>query len=185
MNPQPNLSSEIEIEFGDGKYVFALRLKEIEELQRLCGAGLGEIANRVMLTQSWYVKDIYETIRLGLIGGGMPAVRAREIIEVYVDGRPIASSGDPSSPLLTARAVLMAVYFGVREAVKEANLDDDEGKSKAGMAGTSPSRPSTGSGSPSTYPQAKSESSASVNGYQPSSSMSDSSGRERDEKSEP
>lgn len=140
MAAQPNIAAEIELDWADGKYLFALKLKQIEELQRLCGAGLGEIAQRLLVDRRWRVSDVVETIRLGLVGGGMPAVRARELIDTYVDGRPLADPRDPANPLVTAQAVIMAAYFGVADAV-----DELEGKAEAAAGdGTdgSTSRPS-------------------------------------------
>ncbi|MGK9168028.1 gene transfer agent family protein [Inquilinus limosus] len=126
MSGQPNIAAEVELTWADGTYLFALKLKQIEELQRLCGAGLGEIAQRLLVQRRWYAADVVETIRLGLIGGGLPAVRARELVDTYVDGRPLADPRDPANPLATAQAVIMAAYFGVAEATEE-----PEGKAEA------------------------------------------------------
>lgn len=142
MAGQPNISAEVELRWADGTYLFALKLKQIEELQRLCNAGLGEIAQRLLVERRWRIGDIVETIRLGLIGGGLPAVRARELVDTYVDGRPLADPRDPANPLTTAQAVIMAAYFGVAEASEE-----PEGKAEAAADdGTdgSTSRPSPG-----------------------------------------
>lgn len=140
MTGQPNIAAEIELKWGDGAYLFALKLKQIEELQRLCGAGLGEIAQRLLVERRWYAGDIVETIRLGLIGGGLPAVRARELIETYLEGHPLADPRDPSNPLATAQAIITAAYFGVPE-----SRDEPEGKADAAARkkGSSTSRRST------------------------------------------
>lgn len=140
MAGQPNIAAEIELTWADGTYLFALKLKQIEELQRLCGAGLGEIAQRLLVERRWRVCDVVETIRLGLIGGGLPAVRARELVDTYVDGHPLADPRDPANHLMTAQAVITAAYFGVAETTEE-----PEGKAEAAAGdGTdgSTSRPS-------------------------------------------
>ena len=49
MAGKPNIAAEIELTWADGTYLFALKLKQIEELQRLCNAGLGEIAQRLLV----------------------------------------------------------------------------------------------------------------------------------------
>lgn len=135
---EPNVAAEVELKWADGKYLFALKLKQIEELQRLCGAGLGEITQRLLVEERWKVCDIVETLRLGLIGGGTLPLRARELIETYVDGHPLADPRDPNNSKVTAQAVIGAVYFGVEEA-------GDEGKAVAAAIekGSSTSRPST------------------------------------------
>lgn len=151
MSGQPNIAAEVELKWADGMYLFALKLKQIEELQRLCGAGLGEIAQRLLVEERWKVCDIVETLRLGLIGGGTPTLRARELIDIYVDGRPLADPRDPNNSKVTAQAIIGAVYFGVEEA-------GDEGKAEAAAVETalSTSRPSTAKRSRSTSRRSKS-----------------------------
>jgi hypothetical protein len=177
IEPKANLAAEIELKFADGDYLFALKLRQIEELQRLCRAGLGEIVER-MWSRRFYAADIVESIRLGLIGGGLPPIRARELVETYVDGRPFVDENDPSCSYAVARAVLGAVYFGVRVAMEEAGQDpdeeDDEGKAAAAMGvGVSTSRPITDRDLFSDLASNKSEDTVSVNGSQPGSSTID------------
>jgi hypothetical protein len=85
----------IELEFGDGSYVFALPLAQINELQRKTGIGIGGLLGRVtkgcfvdQRTQeihvdvelgAFYALDIIETVRHGLIGGGKGIVNGEEI----------------------------------------------------------------------------------------------------------
>lgn len=146
MAGQPNIAAEIELKWGDGTYVFALKLKQIEELQRLCGAGLGEIAQRLLVERRWRVCDIVETIRLALIGGGLPSVRARELVETYIDGHPLADPRDPANHLMTAQAVITAAYFGVEEAADEPPEGKAEAAAGEGTDGStsrlSPAKPS-------------------------------------------
>lgn len=154
MAGQPNIAAEVELRWADGTYLFALKLKQIEELQRLCGAGLGEIAQRLLVERRWYAGDIVETIRLGLVGGGTPAVRARELIETYVEGSPLADPRDPANSLVTAQAIITAAYFGVAEQTGES-----EGKADAaadGKTAGSTSRHSTGKPSRSASRRSKS-----------------------------
>lgn len=132
----PNTSAEVTIVCFDGEHKLALKLKQIDELQRVCGAGLGVIVRRVT-TGEFYSRDISETVRLALIGGGMPDVRALEIINTYVDGKALMlprpplpgeeTGRDPSSPYNVARAVLDAAFFGMPELAK---LAPDTGPAK-------------------------------------------------------
>lgn len=136
-----NLKAETVLRWGDGDYLFALKLPQIEELQRLCGGvGIGTITNRVLNGEP-HVLDIYHSIRLGLIGGGAAPVRAKELVDLYVSGQPLAGLGDPSSPLATAQTVLSAIYYGI-EPEKEAPKDSPEGEPEAGTVDSSTSRPS-------------------------------------------
>jgi hypothetical protein len=123
--------------FGGEERTFAFNLNEIEELQRLSGnVGLGTIIKRVMENEFWH-SDIYQTIRLGLIGGGEVApTRAKELCDTYIVGKPLAAPGDPSSPLSVTKVILGNIMFGVAED-KEPKKD-----SPGAMTGSSTSQQS-------------------------------------------
>lgn len=132
-----NTSAEVLLKWADGEYTFRLRIKEIDELQRICGAGVGDIAMRVVHGRPYY-RDMYDTIRLGLIGGGLAPVKAKELVDMYVDGRPIADLNDPSSPLATTMAIFNAIWFGLSDLADEDSTPKKE-IAAAMMAGlTSP-----------------------------------------------
>ena len=128
--------AEVTLEFADGEFLFALRARQIEELQAVCKAGFATICKRVD-SDDWEYGDLYHTIRLGLIGGGMGAVEAKRKCDAYVDGAPLAWG--PNSPLLIAKSILGAVLMGVPESAG--------GKP---MPGETPA--TTGSTSPTTAP---------------------------------
>lgn len=107
-----NLKAEVTLEWGDGEYLFALKSAQIEELEKICDEGIGRICARVFSRVDFTYKHVRDTIRLGLIGGGMSAVEAKRLVTAYVDGVPIDATTDPSSPLKTASAILKAVHFG-------------------------------------------------------------------------
>lgn len=88
-----------------GEHEFALRLGELRKLQDNCQAGPEEVLNRIRLGQ-WRVDDIYETIRLGLIGGGMPNSDAGPLVKLMFDQNPIVDFK------LTAMAIMMHALFG-------------------------------------------------------------------------
>ncbi|WMT90156.1 gene transfer agent family protein [Pelagibacterium sp. H642] len=109
---KPNLKAEFVSEWADGEFLFALKAGQIEELEKICDEGIGKIAFRCFSGTDFTYKHVRETIRLALIGGGMPAVEAERKAKTYIDGCPIDHQGDPFSNLKTARKVLQAVYFG-------------------------------------------------------------------------
>ena len=61
---------EIRLQFGDGEYLFRLPYKMLAELQHRCEAPFGTIYKRV-LAGDYEARDLVETVRFGLIGGGM------------------------------------------------------------------------------------------------------------------
>ncbi|SFH83334.1 gene transfer agent family protein [Bradyrhizobium sp. cf659] len=85
--------------FADGEHTFRLTKREIEELQVKCGSGIGAIANR-LFARNFAQADINETIRLALVGGGMSAKRAHELVVAYVEGRPLIESYELAAKVL-------------------------------------------------------------------------------------
>lgn len=123
-------ANTIDLQFGDGEYLFALPLAQIAELQRKTDIGIGGLYARIMkgITSydgktvllpgqaEFYALDVIETIRHGLIGGGKGTVNGEEVkvapilanrlIDTYVLGRPLSESWN------TAAAVLIACIVG-------------------------------------------------------------------------
>ena len=147
---------EIELEFGDGQYLFRLPLPQIARLQEVCGAGLGAIVGRVMRGRytlqgehiglkeeaDWHVKDLVETIRQGLLGGGrgivdgaevkVGPVEANRLIEAYVLTRPLGEAW-------TLAAVILGVCIDGYQAPDEegAKAKAPSKKAKAPKTGAS------------------------------------------------
>lgn len=124
---EPN---EITLDFADGEYRFRLLLPQLAELQSKCDAGVGLIFSRLMkgryrdgddivfnpLEAIFKYQDITETIRLGLIGGGMGMVDGKQVkvgpgdalrlMRTYVEPRPLLDNWS------IAAAVAMASMIG-------------------------------------------------------------------------
>lgn len=93
------------MDWADGQYPFCLPLAQLEELQAHCDAGPMVILDRLQHGR-WKTQDIYQTMRLGLIGGGMPPVDALRLCKLYIAERPWGESALP------ALAVISAAVFG-------------------------------------------------------------------------
>lgn len=94
--------------FGDSEHTFCLTAPMLLELERSTGAGIGALSDRIFKRQFAHT-DLSDVIRLSLIGGGMNAKRANEMIATYVTDRPIAEV----HPL--ARDILLARWLGNSE----------------------------------------------------------------------
>lgn len=92
-------SARITIDWADGSYEFRLGLGELRELQEKCKAGPPAIHRR-LIQGEWMVNDIRETLRLGLIGGGLEPSRALAKIARYVDARPLNENLFPAITIL-------------------------------------------------------------------------------------
>lgn len=137
--------------FGDGDYTFRLTIGGLRDLQqavnvRRVQAGVPAVGPAQLLQQlgsnAWWVDDARETIRLGLIGGGLPPPRALMLVKRYVEERPARES------VPVAQRILLAALIGVPE-------DPVGGKGRAERAAmesetaASPSPLSTASAAPS------------------------------------
>lgn len=97
--------------FGDDEHVFRLAWKQLIELQEKRNAGPAIIMQH-MLSGEWYVEDIREVIRVGLIGGGMAPNAALNLVRAYVEERPQDIAGEDGL-LMTALVVLSAAIARV------------------------------------------------------------------------
>jgi hypothetical protein len=82
--------------FGDGEHEFRLTIGGLEELQEKCDAG-PEFILQTLNNGSWRIAYIRETIRLGLIGGGMAPTEALVLRNRYagdgqlLENKPLAA----------------------------------------------------------------------------------------------
>lgn len=122
--------NHITLEWADGEYAFRLPVGQIAELQEKCGAGVGLIfarmsAGRFMdkdgavsfnpLLAQFRAEDVFETIRLGLIGGGhgmvdgkaieVNSVKALQLVRSYVHARPLLENWRVAYAILAAYIV--------------------------------------------------------------------------------
>jgi hypothetical protein len=95
----------IELTWGGDLRQFRLGIDELLALQDKRDAGPQEIANRLR-TQSWRVQDVHETIRLGLMGGGMDAKLAQRLVDEQ------ARPGKLTSSALIAFAIIVSALQG-------------------------------------------------------------------------
>jgi hypothetical protein len=73
-----------EADWADGRYQFTVaKIGVLLELEDKCRAPFATIYGR-LVGKSWSVTDVYETIRLGLIGGGMAPRDALALMRRYV-----------------------------------------------------------------------------------------------------
>lgn len=121
-------------DWADGHYTFRFGLGELEELDEKTGCGPYFLLNRIR-SGEWKVADLNETIRLGLIGGGMEPAKARVMVNRYCfPARPLMESVNP------AIAILSGALVGAPDG-------ESPGKAKAAKAKTKPAQEKT-AGSP-------------------------------------
>lgn len=129
-------------DFGNDNYTFALRWGQLASLQEACDAGPYVILER-LATGTWKINDIRETIRYGLIGGGLTPPAALSLVREYVELRP------PMENLLLARAILTAGLMGA----PEEKVGEDEAANQGNQSMTSPMEKSDLPQSTETEPQ--------------------------------
>lgn len=100
-------NGKVDLTWADGDYPFNIaKIGQTLELEEKCDAGVAEIFTRLREGR-WRFNDARETIRLGLIGGGMKPTEALVLTRRYVDDRP----WQESVPIATM--ILMAAMVGV------------------------------------------------------------------------
>lgn len=116
---------EITFEWGDGEHTFRLALGQLRELEDKRVGGFRKVQRRIA-EDRWYVDDIREVVRLGLIGGGKTPIEALALVKRYVDDRPLGEN------VIPAVRILHAALFGPEE-------DQPLGKAEAAEQPTSAS----------------------------------------------
>lgn len=129
-------SALVNVAWADGDYDFRLRVKELEELQEITNCGPHFLFRRVS-SGDWWVRDLRETIRLGLIGGGMEAVKAKTLVERYFDPGPYLQH------VATVQAILGACIAGAPDGEKPGKRGAAKARTKSSQTGDSPLPPST------------------------------------------
>jgi hypothetical protein len=121
------MQTSLELEFADGEYLFDLKLPQLAELQDKRGCGIFKLYGRVVqgryifeglaiastVEGEAYAEDLFEVIRLGLIGGGsglvngeevkVSAIAARKLVERYCHDAPLKEAWALAAAILGAR----------------------------------------------------------------------------------
>lgn len=161
------MRTQIDLEWADGVYTFALPISLIAELQRKTRTGIGQLYARLLKGRyfipnvdggldavgdpaqaDFNIEDVMEPIRLGLIGGKHAVVngqdvdvtptRAAQLMEIYsYPARPLREAWD------LAVAILSVCIEGWQEPdpLKKKEQDEPPGKMTAtdGLTGSAPS----------------------------------------------
>lgn len=128
--------AKVDLDFADGTYTFRLAWGQLIELQEKCDAGPYVILSRLDGIE-WRMQDISETIRLGLIGGGLEPAKALRMVRRYVEECP------PLESLMIARGVLAVALMGAPdEPVGEPSAADQQSPSTTSQEESSGSPPS-------------------------------------------
>ena len=129
------MDNRVTLLWPGGEHAFALDLGGLRALQAKCDAGPEQIFLRLATPGGgWRVDDVYQTLRIGLMGGGMGDGEATATVRRALDTSPLADLRAP------AAEVLSAALYGVE--------DDQPGKPE----GEAPSPPESGDGPTSTAP---------------------------------
>lgn len=101
-------SADVELSFGGEDRVFRLPLGRLRALQEKTDCGPFDLHRR-LLAGTWRVDDLRETIRQGLIGGGMEVAAVDGLLKTEFDDLPKLQF------VPVASAALWAVLEGVED----------------------------------------------------------------------
>lgn len=144
----------VTLDWADGTYPFALKIEQLAELQEACGAGPWYIQwalEAAIMARSMGMappKDaspayVIDTIRLGLIGGGMDPVSALKKVRTYV------GPGQLNDNVQTAFAIIGVALQGAPEDRPEKPQAGARKSASRSRGARSGSRRSTEPGQPS------------------------------------
>ncbi|SFQ52490.1 gene transfer agent family protein [Donghicola eburneus] len=98
------MHNKVTINWVQGEHDFALNIGELRALQKNCDAGPELILTRLKVG-SWKIDDIFETLRLGLIGAGMDAKEAGPMVRRAFDQHPAFALKLPAYQVLAAALI--------------------------------------------------------------------------------
>lgn len=98
----------VDVHWPGGEHRFALPIGALRAVQDACNAGPLQVFD-ALRTGSWRIEHLESVLRHGLIGGGMDAVGAKEMVVRLMDARPLAEFVAP------AAIVLGAAITGVKD----------------------------------------------------------------------
>lgn len=98
----------VTLNWPGGEHEFALPLGQLRALQERVNCGPEALLQR-MGRGEWFVDDLIEVLRCGLIGGGMPAKEAGPLVTRIAEAHPKLQLKPP------AVAILMEVLVGVED----------------------------------------------------------------------
>jgi hypothetical protein len=136
--------------WGDDEHTFRLGIAEFDELQEKTDCGPFELFRR-LAAGTWRVGEIRQTLRLGLIGGGMKDIPAVSLVARYFD-----RSEAPAEHAHLAMRILHAGLFGPAEDNVGKKAEAEEGLSESSPTVELPSPPSTETAPPSASRRRKS-----------------------------
>lgn len=119
--------SATEIKWPGGEHEFRLGLGELRALQDHCKAGPERILARLR-TGDWYVDDLIEPLRLGLMGAGMAKKDARDLVVPLIEQHALAE--------FKLAATLVMMHALLRPAVEAEDPEDAPGETMAGATPT-------------------------------------------------
>jgi hypothetical protein len=117
--------------FAGRKRNFQLRIGEMEELEKNCNAGIGEVMAR-LATHRFSVNDIWEPVRLGLIGGGLSLLEADTLVQTY---------HPPAYPIADFLQLAVEIVQGAVSGVPEGNAEAEGVNDQAPATSPSSSEP--------------------------------------------
>lgn len=98
------MHNKVKINWVQGEHDFALNIGELRALQKNCDAGPELILTRLKVG-SWLVDDVFEVLRLGLIGAGMDSADAGQQVRRAFDQHPAFALKLPAYQVLAAALI--------------------------------------------------------------------------------
>lgn len=92
---------ELTLDWAGKERLFRLKFGDVMDLEEACGEAIGAIFIRVVGGQ-FKASFVYHTIRIGLIGAGMPVMDAKRLLADHFDARPYMDNASVAGEILAA-----------------------------------------------------------------------------------
>jgi hypothetical protein len=109
--------AELIAEWAGKERLFRLTFGGVLDLEQAVGDGIGHVFIRVAGGQ-FKVGDVYHTMRLALIGGGMSVIDAKRLLEAHFDTRPYLENAG------IAGQILSSLMTGVEEIGEDGDVPE-------------------------------------------------------------
>lgn len=91
----------ITVRWPGGEHPFRFGISEAEIVQQKTDCGPEHLLNKIRLGQ-WFVDELYEVLRNGLIGGGMGHVEAQKAVKTAMEKHPLINFKVPAMEVVSS-----------------------------------------------------------------------------------
>ncbi|RJE87957.1 gene transfer agent family protein [Paracoccus onubensis] len=94
------MTRAVDLPWPGGEHAFRLGLNDLRTIQQKTDCGPEFLLHKLKIGQ-WYADELYEVLRVGLIGAGMNHVEARKLVQNAMERDPLIGFKVPAMEVLS------------------------------------------------------------------------------------